>query len=131
MTRSSFYANGSALGSMSRTHGYLRYPCNFDGHNTPAMLILVPGRLPILLSGMPFLMQLQTKGTPWFDDVRNVKPPLFREEIVSIFTENGIARRRIGYSYEDPLVSLAFPIPGKPGASRREVPTPLSSSPEC
>ena len=92
------YANGSALGSMSRMHGYLRYLCNFDGHNTPAMLILIPGRAPILLSGiMPFLMQLQTKGTLWFDDVRNVKPPLFGDAVVSIFTENGIAGQRIGY----------------------------------
>ena len=91
------YANGSALGSMSRMHGYLRYLCNFDGHNTPAMMILVPGRAPILLSGiMPFLMQLQTKGMLWFD-VRTVKPPLFGEEVVSIFTENNIAHKRIGY----------------------------------
>ena len=36
------YANGSALGSMSRMHGYMRYLCNFDGHNTPTMLILIP-----------------------------------------------------------------------------------------
>ena len=88
------YANGSALGSMSRMHGYLRYLCNFDGHNTPAMLILVPGREPVLLTGIiPFLMQTQTKETLWFDDVRNVKPPLFGDAVVSILTEG----RRIGY----------------------------------
>jgi Xaa-Pro aminopeptidase len=92
------YANGSALGSMSRMHGYMRYLCNFDGHNTPTLLILVPGRAPILLSGiMPFLMQLQTKRMMWFDDVRTVKPPLFGQEVVSIFTEFGIAGQRIGY----------------------------------
>ena len=92
------YANGSALGSMSRMHGYMRYLCNFDGHNTPTMLILIPGRAPSLFSGiMPFLMQLQTKGTLWFDDVRNIKPPLFGDALVSLFAETSFAPKRIGY----------------------------------
>ena len=92
------YANGSALGSMSRMHGYMRYLCNFDGHNTPTLLILVPGRQPTLLSGiMPFLMQLQTKRMMWFDDVRTVKPPLFGQEVVSVFSQYGIPAQRIGY----------------------------------
>ena len=86
------------LGSMSRMHGYMRYLCNFDGHNTPTLLILVPGRAPTLLSGiMPFLMQLQTKRMMWFDDVRTVKPPLFGQEVVSVFSHYGIPARRIGY----------------------------------
>ena len=92
------YANGSALGSLSKMHGYMRYLCNFDGHNTPAMLILVPGRQPVLLSGIiPLLMQVQTRQSLWFDDVRNVKPPLFGDEAVTILKEAGAAAGRVGY----------------------------------
>ena len=91
------YANGSALGSQSKMHGYLRYLCNFDGHNTATILILRPGKQPILLTGiMPFLMRTQTRETLWFKDVRNVKPPLFGAEIVSILGNSG-AKRRFGY----------------------------------
>lgn len=93
------FANGSALGSQSKMHGYLRYLCNFDGHNTTSMLILVPGRPPVLLTGiMPFLMQHQTRGGMlWFDDVRNVKPPMFGREAVNVLAERGVAAKRIGY----------------------------------
>ncbi|HEV7392583.1 MAG TPA: hypothetical protein VGO08_13140 [Burkholderiales bacterium] len=38
------YANGSVLGNQSLMHAYLRYLCNFDGYNTPAMLIFQPGK---------------------------------------------------------------------------------------
>lgn len=34
------YANGSVLGNQSLMHPYLRYLCDFDGHNTAAMLII-------------------------------------------------------------------------------------------
>jgi Xaa-Pro aminopeptidase len=91
------YANGSALGSQSKMHGYLRYLCNFDGHNTAAILVLRSGKQPILLTGiMPFLMRTQTRETLWFKDVRNIKPPLFGAEIVSILGNSG-ANRRFGY----------------------------------
>jgi Xaa-Pro aminopeptidase len=79
------YANGSMLGSASKMHGYLRYLTNFDGHNTPAMLVLRPGHEPILVSGTnPILMQLQHRELLWFKDVRLTKAPLFGNEIVSI-----------------------------------------------
>jgi Xaa-Pro dipeptidase len=91
------YANGSALGSQSKMHGYLRYLCNFDGHNTATILLLRSGKQPILLTGiMPFLMRTQTRETLWFKDVRNIKPPLFGAEIVSILGNSG-AKRRFGY----------------------------------
>jgi Xaa-Pro aminopeptidase len=92
------YVNGSALGSQSKMHGYMRYLCNFDGHNTPTMLVLRPGQEPILLTGiMPLLMRVQTLDTLWFKDVRNVKPPLFGAEIVSILKSAGAGKRRVGY----------------------------------
>jgi Xaa-Pro dipeptidase len=92
------YVNGSALGSQSKMHGYLRYLCNFDGHNTATMLVLRPGHEPILLTGiMPFLMRTQTRSMLWFKDVRNIKPPLFGAEIVSILGATGAGKRRLGY----------------------------------
>jgi Xaa-Pro dipeptidase len=91
------YVNGSALGSQSKMHGYMRYLCNFDGHNTATMLVLRPGREPVLLTGiMPFLMRYQTLEMLWFKDVRNIKPPLFGNEIVAILGAGG-GKRRIGY----------------------------------
>jgi Xaa-Pro dipeptidase len=91
------YVNGSALGSQSKMHGYMRYLCNFDGHNTATMLVLRPGREPVLLTGiMPFLMRYQTREMLWFKDVRNIKPPLFGNEIVAILGAAG-GKRRVGY----------------------------------
>jgi len=61
------YAQGSALGSTSKMHGYLRYLCNYDGHNTPAMLILRPDREPVLVTAInAFLMRVQTREMLWF-----------------------------------------------------------------
>jgi Xaa-Pro aminopeptidase len=62
------------------------------------MLILRRNQSPVLLSGIiPFLMQVQTKHTLWFDDVRNIKPPLFGDEVVKILHDDGDAGRRFGY----------------------------------
>ncbi len=53
------FANGSALGSQSRVHGYMRYLVNFDGHNTSAMLVLRPGHEPSLVSSTnPFNLRV-------------------------------------------------------------------------
>jgi len=92
------YANGSALGSTSKMHGYLRYLCNYDGHNTPAMLILRPGREPVLLTAInAFLMRLQTRELLWFKDVRILKPHLLGEEAVSVLSPQGNRALRVGY----------------------------------
>jgi len=92
------YANGSALGSTSKMHGYLRFLCNYDGHNTPAMLILRPGHEPVLLTAInAFLMRLQTRELLWFKDVRIQKPQLLGEDAVSVLASQGGARQRIGY----------------------------------
>jgi Xaa-Pro dipeptidase len=93
------YANGSMLGSASKMHGYLRYLVNFDGHNTPAMLVLRPGHEPSLVSGTnPILMRLQHREMLWFKDVRITKAHLFGGEMVSILgTSDNNSGRRIGY----------------------------------
>jgi Xaa-Pro aminopeptidase len=92
------YANGSTLGSFNKMHGYLRYLCNFDGHNTPAMLVLRPGHEPSLVSAAnPFLLRIQHHKLLWFSDVRTTKAPLMGEEIVAILKKPNARSRRIGY----------------------------------
>ena len=92
------YANGSALGSTSRMHGYMRYLTNFDGHNTTAMLVLRPGHEPTLVSGTnPFNLRVLLKDLLWFKDVRTAKPAALGNEIVAIFDNDSRRRRRIGY----------------------------------
>jgi Xaa-Pro dipeptidase len=92
------YANGSVLGNQSFMHAYLRYLCNFDGHNTPAMLIVQPGKAPTLLTGnKPHMRAHLAERNLWFDDVRHVQPPRLGDEIVSILAVAGRGARRIAY----------------------------------
>jgi Xaa-Pro dipeptidase len=93
------YANGSALGSASKMHGYIRYLVNFDGHNTAAILILRPGHDPSLISSTnPFNMRLLLGELLWFKDVRKTRGPLMGQEVVQILADSGRrAARRIGY----------------------------------
>ncbi len=91
------YATGSALGSGSRSHGNMRYLCNWDGHNQPSVLILRPGKeLVLIIGALPMLMMHQWRDLLWFKDVRHVKGPLFGGEVVSILKKRGAAKRRIG-----------------------------------
>jgi Xaa-Pro aminopeptidase len=92
------YANGSVLGNQSFMHAYLRYLCNFDGHNTPAILIVRPRKTPILLTGNKAHMRAHlAERNLWFDDVRHVLPARFGEDIVAILAAAGTGTRRIAY----------------------------------
>jgi len=96
------FGNGSALGSGSRSHGYLRYLCNWDGHNTPSVLILVPGRQPRLLTPNIFLKFLGGE-LMWFEDVHFVKPPAFGAATRDALEESGLIRKRIGIVGHDEM----------------------------
>jgi Xaa-Pro dipeptidase len=79
------YATGSVLGNQSLTHSYLRYLCNFDGHNAPALLLLRPDHSPTLLTGTKFHMRARlAEKRLWFDDVRHVLPTDFGEHVVDL-----------------------------------------------
>src|SRR5258708_18568880 len=92
------YANGSALGSTSRMHGYMRYLINFDGHNTTAILVLRPGHEPSLVSGTnPFNLRLLLKDLLWLSDVRTAKPAALGGEAVAILGSSGRRNRRLRY----------------------------------
>jgi Xaa-Pro dipeptidase len=60
------YANGSALGPASRSHGYMTYLCGWDSHNAPSILLVRPGREPVLVVPHVFLARL-AKETMWLD----------------------------------------------------------------
>jgi len=91
------FANGSALGSASKFHGYMRYLVNFDGHNTSAILVLRPGHEPALVSSTnPFNLKVLLRDLLWFKDVRYAKQPAMGQPVIDIL---GAAKgkRRIGY----------------------------------
>jgi Xaa-Pro dipeptidase len=80
------YATGSVLGNQSQTHPYLRYLCDFDGHNAPALLVLRPGQSPTLLTGTKFHVRPRlAESRLWFDDVRHIPPRDFGEQAVALF----------------------------------------------
>jgi Xaa-Pro aminopeptidase len=94
------YANGSVLGNKSRMHGYLRYCCNYDGRNTPAMLIVRPDRAPTLITGNPNQGHNRSDTVDralWFDDVRHMQAQLMGEEVVRALTKDQPAARRVAY----------------------------------
>src|SRR5207247_6105309 len=79
---------------------YLRYCCDYDGRNTPAMLILRPGREPILLTGNPNTPHNRSDTVErglWFEDVRYLQPQLMGDEIARILGEGSQAARRVAY----------------------------------
>jgi Xaa-Pro dipeptidase len=93
------HANGSALGSASKMHGYIRYLVNFDSHNTSAILVLRPAHHPsLVLSLNPRHQGAILREYLWFKDVRKTKAPLMGNEVVQILTDPAApAKRRIGY----------------------------------
>jgi len=94
------YSTGSMLGNSSRTHGYIRYLCGWDGRNLPSVLIVAPEKDPILLVTMRSA-QLYAKETLWFDDIRVIPQAKLGQEIItgvhSLFSKN----KKIGYIGRD------------------------------
>jgi Xaa-Pro aminopeptidase len=90
------YSTGSSLGFSSRTHGYLRYLCDWDALNLSAVLILFPEKDPILLvpARSP---QLLAKETLWFSDIRAVPWNKFGKEIVSTLKPVIADQDKMGY----------------------------------
>jgi len=90
------FATGSVLGNQSATHAYLRYLCDFDGHNAPALLVLRPGYAPVLLTGTKLHMRprLAESGL-WFGDVRHVAPPELGRHAAALLSESLSADARV------------------------------------
>lgn len=90
------YSTGSMLGNSSRSHGYIRYLCGWDGRNLPSVLIVTPKKDPILLVTMRSA-QLFAKETLWFDDIRVVPQAKTGQEITTIFNPLISKNQKIGY----------------------------------
>ena len=90
------YSTGSSLGFAGRTHGYLRYLCDWDARNQAAVLILLPKRNPVLLvpGRSP---KLFAKEIMWFDDIRAIPQDGFGGEIVATLKSIIVSGEKIGY----------------------------------
>ena len=90
------YSTGSSLGFAGRTHGYLRYLCDWDARNQAAVLILLPKRNPVLLvpGRSP---KLFAKEIMWFNDIRAIPQDEFGGEIVATLKPIIAGGEKIGY----------------------------------
>ncbi len=89
------YAQGSALGPATRTHGHMRYLTDYDSHHVPAMLVLRPGREPVLIVVNVFA-RFYTAQYTWIREVRFVKPPLMAQTAAALCLEAAGDAQRLG-----------------------------------
>lgn len=90
------FAQGSAVGSSSKSHGYMRFLCDWDGYNTNSVLVLRPGCEPVLVVSNIFLKFMSEK-TVWIRDTRLALPPALAGAVVNALQEGGRPARRIAY----------------------------------
>lgn len=90
------YAQGSSVGSASKSHGYMSFLTDWDSYNTPGVLVLVPGKPPVLFVANIFLKYM-TEQTWWLDDVRFAAPPVLAAEVARALEERCGACRKIAY----------------------------------
>lgn len=74
------YGRGSNLGPATKSHGYMRYLCDWDGHQNDSVLIVTPGRPPVLLVSGIF-SKFFAQRYYWIEDTRFVKAPLLGNHI--------------------------------------------------
>ena len=91
------YAQGSSVGSTSKSHGYLSFLTDWDGYNTASVLVLVPGRSPALLVSNMFLKCMSERYPIWGDDVRLALGAAMPESVVQILKEYCGECRKIAY----------------------------------
>ncbi len=82
------YALGSTLGPATRTHGHIRYLCDWDGHQNPSVLLLRPGKEPTLLVSNIFAT-FYTRQYFWIKDVRFFKPADLGQQAARVITSEG------------------------------------------
>ena len=104
------YANGSVLGNQSRMHGYMRYFCDFDGRNFPAVFILRPGAPAALITGNPNARNnraAESEKDLWVKDVRHVPAQTLGDEIVKVLGANEAGKGRVAYlGYNETLAPV-------------------------
>lgn len=90
------FSNGSSSGTANRTHGYLRYLCDWDSLSAPSVLVLRLGKTPTILVPNGYLQRLAMEKL-WFDDIRKVSPKKLGPEVVSILKPLVSAGDKVGF----------------------------------
>lgn len=90
------FSNGSGSGTANRTHGYLRYLCDWDSLSAPSVLVLRLGKEPILLVPNSYYQRLAMEKL-WFKDIRKAPPKRLGPEVVSILQPLVSANEKVGY----------------------------------
>lgn len=67
------YGKGSNPGPATKSHGYMRYLCDWNGYQNDSILILTPGKPPTLLVAGIFL-KFRADHYFWLEDTRFIKP---------------------------------------------------------
>src|SRR5690606_7732243 len=89
------YGRGSNLGPASKSHGYLRYLCDWDGHQNDTVLVLRPGQAPVLLVTGIF-SRFFAERYYWIDTAEFVKPPLLGARIAELCASATGGAGRVG-----------------------------------
>jgi len=112
------YSTGSSLGTMSRTHGYLRYLLDWDSRNGFSILVLTPGEEPVLFVSNPAFQRF-AKEVLWFKDIRLASPERVGQAVVSILKPRLSATDQVGYigRTETPVPVYEAITQGLPGVS--------------
>ncbi len=90
------YAPGSVLGNGTQAHGYMRYLCDWDGYNTPSVLVVFPDAGPVLFVTNIFLQMMSESGL-WGDDVRFHTPPTLGQAVAALLTERIGMPKKLAY----------------------------------
>lgn len=77
------YGRGSNIGPATKSHGYMRYLCDWDGHQNDSVLVLRPGHAPTLLVTGIF-SKFFSERYHWIQDVHFVKPPQLGGKIAEL-----------------------------------------------
>lgn len=104
------YARGSNLGPATKSHGYMRYLCDWDGHQNDSVLIITPGKPPVLLVTGIF-SKFFSERYYWISDTRFIKPPQLGATIADICKSSGSESKKIGLvGLNEMPVSLWMPM---------------------
>ncbi len=90
------YAPGSTLGNGTQAHGYMRFLCDWDGYNTPSVLVLFPDGDPVLFTTNIFLYKMCDYGL-WMRDVRFHAVPALGGAVAALLAEKAGKVKKLAY----------------------------------
>ncbi|OWT54504.1 M24 family metallopeptidase [Candidimonas nitroreducens] len=89
------FAHGSNLGPATKSHGYMRYLCGWDGHQNDTALIIRPGNEPVLVVTNIFALYF-SQSYFWIKNVRFVKAAALGSELAAMCGQREENRCRLG-----------------------------------